>query len=104
MSVEENEMFTLLAAHADAIDNALQSKEKNFDTRMLYLGHLAMCARIFKIIYRCEDVGDLEKIHRIEQASFRLATPPTSAGSSIKATWCPLSVAVLKYIDTRKAS
>lgn len=83
MSVEENEIFTLLAAHADAIDTALESKENNFDMRVLYLGHLAMCARIFKIIYQCEDVRDLERIYRIEQSSFRLATPPTLEGSII---------------------
>lgn len=88
-----------LAEHTQILHLALEGEQlKDFDERLLYTGHLAMCARLFKIVYLNQPIEELETVFRIESSSYGYATPNDERGSIVKESWGYLRNAVAKYI------
>lgn len=96
MSHINGTILNLLIEHIEACHDALESEEKNFDTRVNYLGHLAMCSRILKDLYR-KQYGELQKIVRVENFAFKMAPPRTRHGDNMKSTWLSLAHALDEF-------
>jgi len=87
-----------LADYSATIDLALKGKDLDVDDRLWYLGHLAMCARIFKSVYLDEPVESLEQIHRIESASFRIGARNDERGAIARDAWELFSSTLQSYV------
>ncbi len=77
-----------LADLADVLDLALEGPHlTNLDERMIYLGHLAQCARMFKVIYLDQPVSDFEVLFNIESTTYGPFTPNNAVGTITKEAW-----------------
>jgi hypothetical protein len=77
---------------------ALEGNGLSFDDRLRYLGHLAMCARLFKAVMLDEPVEFMEECISIENRSFGYATPRDERGVIAKESWSVLSPVLEQYI------
>ena len=98
MNEERESLLIHLADYADILHRALEGKDGNFDERLIYLGHLAMCARIFKSIYLDEPLSELETFLKIETGSYKFGTPKNEKGSIAKEAWDIFSKFLSGYI------
>lgn len=99
MNATQHQVLLRIADHADVMHLALEGGNMSFDDRLRYLGHLAMCARLFKIILLEESTDLLETCVSIENSSFGFATPRDERGSIAKES-CGLLLPVLEqYIE-----
>lgn len=78
---------------------ALKGSDMSFDDHLRYLGHLAMCARLFKIILLEESTDLLETCVSIENSSFGFATPRDERGRIAKESWDLLLPVLEQYIE-----
>jgi len=88
-----------LAEYADVLHLALEGKDRNFDERLIYLGHLAMCARIFKSVCLGEPLSELETFLKIEAGAYKIGTPKNEKGSITKEAWDSFSQILSNYIS-----
>ncbi len=96
--VTENLLLNL-ADHAQILHLALEGPNfRNFDQRLIYLGHLAMCARFFKIVYLRHPRDELEMIFEIEKKSYAFGMPNDERSAIVKESWENLQDALNKYI------
>ena len=102
MDLSRHNLLLNLADYTDTLHLALEGKDLNVDERLTYLGHLAMCARIFKSVYLDEPVELLEQILRIESASFRFGTPNNERGAIASEAWGVFSNILESYVTARK--
>lgn len=91
-----------LADYTATIDLALEGKDLDFDERLWYLGHLAMCGRVFKSVYLDEHVESLERILKIEDASFTIGARNNERGAIAKEAWELFSNTLQLYVRARK--
>lgn len=87
-----------LADHTEVIHQALEGKNLTFEDRMIYLGHLAMCARIFKAVYLGESSRQVLAFIRIEQSAFKLGTPSDERGIIARQSWTILKPLLEQYL------
>src|SRR5437016_2716752 len=97
-----HDLLISLADYTAAIHLALEGKDLSTDERLTYLGHLAMCARVFKSVYLEESVDSLEQILKIEDASFKFGTPNNERGTIAKEAWGLFSNTLQMYVRARK--
>ncbi len=87
-----------LADYTNAIHIVFEGRDHNFDERLVYLGHLAMCARIFKSVYLGESAESLEVYLKIENGSFKFGTPRNELGARAREAWGIFSAIYQSYI------
>lgn len=87
-----------LADYTKTIDFALEGENLDYDERLFYLGHLAMCARIFKSIYLNEHTN-LGTLIKLETYSYKLWTPRNERGDITKEAWSLFSDYLTIYIS-----
>ena len=94
-----------LADQVEVLHLALEGKNlTNPDERMIYLGHLAQCARLFKVIYLDQPASEIKVIFDIESMSYGIATPNNERGLIVKEAWDVFSPILLSFIDSRMAT
>ncbi len=98
MNTAKDELLLQLADYTGTIHLALEGKNVRPDHSMIYLGHLAMCARIFKSVYLGEPVNEVLRFVRIEQSAFKFGTPSTERGALTKEAWGIFEPFVLSYL------
>jgi hypothetical protein len=87
-----------LADYTQTIEFALEGDNLDFDERLFYLGHLAMCARLFKSIYLNEH-HDLGTMIKLESNSYKLGTPRNERGDIAKEAWALFADYLNVYIS-----
>lgn len=87
-----------LADYSQIIDLALKGENLDFDERLFYLGHLAMCARIFKSIYLNEHTN-LGALIKLETYSYKLGTPRNERSDIAKEAWALFANYLNVYIS-----
>lgn len=98
MTAEKEELLLTLADHADTMHLALEGSSEN-DTRF-NLGHLAMCARIFKSVFLTEPSSEVLKFVALENTSFRLGTPSDERGVIAKESWAIVEPSLKDFVGT----
>ena len=88
-----------LADYAQIMDLALEGQDLDFDERLFYLGHLAMCARLFKSIYLNEQHDSLRSLIKLESYSYMFGTPRNEKGDLAKEAWTLFSNYLQVYIS-----
>jgi len=91
-----------LADYTAIIDLALEGKDLDMDDRLWYLGHLAMCGRVFKSVYLDEPIEPLEQILYIENASFTIGARNDERGAISRDAWRVFSPMLESYIAAIK--
>lgn len=99
MRPEKETLLICLSNHTEVMHQALESKNLHSGVRMIFLGHLAMCARIFKSICLDESREFVDRIIHIEDSSFGLGTPNNQHGLLARESWSLLQPALLAYLD-----
>ncbi len=89
-----------LADYIQTIHFALEGENLDFDERLFYLGHLAMCARLFKSIYLNEH-PDLGTLIKLESYSYKQGTPRNERGDKAKEAWALFANYLNLYISAR---
>ena len=88
-----------LSDHTQVMHLALESPNLPFEERLIYLGHLGMCARLFRSICLNDPLDSMEPIIRIEQSSFRYGTPSDQRGNLAKQSWALFESSLLRYLN-----
>lgn len=101
MSPEKESILISLSDHAEVMHQALEGGDLPFEERMIYLGHLGMCSRLFKGICLDDPRGLIDPFIRIEQSSFRLGTPSDQRGLIARESWFLLEPVLLHYLDNQ---
>ena len=99
MTPEKEELLLTLADHTDTMHLALEGASQN--DRLIYLGHLAMCARIFKSISLDEPSNDVLKFVSLENSSFTLGTPNDERGAISKESWAIVERNLKEFLGNR---
>src|SRR5947208_2024542 len=94
----KHSLLLSLADYTATIHLALERNDLDFDDRLWYLGHLAMCGRVFKSAYLDEPVESLEQILRIESASFTMGARNDERGAIARDAWELFSSTLQFYI------
>ncbi|MGF1690703.1 hypothetical protein [Photobacterium kagoshimensis] len=76
-----------LADLTEVLHLALEGNDVDASHREIYLGHLAMCARLFKIIQLNQGNQEFNRILNLEARVYRLATPNDDRGKIVKEAW-----------------
>ncbi len=100
MNPDKENLLLHLSDHTGTIDLALEGASSN--DKMIYLGHLAMCARLFRFLYLDEPMEALE-ISRLEDSAFRLGTPSDERGMIAKESWAIIRSLLLPYLGQADA-
>lgn len=87
-----------LADYTQTIEFALEGDNLDFDERLFYHGHLAMCTRLFKSIYLNEH-HDLGTLIKLESNSYKLGTPRNERGDIAKEAWALFADYLNVYIS-----
>ena len=98
MDALKHNLLLNLADYTDVVHLALEGKDLDFDDRIWYLGHLAMCGRIFKSVYLDEPVENLEQFLRIENASFTIGARHDERGAIARDAWRQFAPMLTSYI------
>lgn len=93
-----DEFLFELARYTQALDEATET-ETEFDNRMHHLGHLAMAARMFKVILLEQPVSILDQIYRIESKAFSFVKLPGPSAASTQEAWQVLGPRLRTFID-----
>jgi hypothetical protein len=101
MNELKHNLLLHLADHTQVMDLAFEGNDLDFDERLRYLGHLAMCARFFKSIYLDEATESLETYFSVEHSSFRF-NPIDERGAIAKESWNELSKILQHYMVALK--
>ena len=72
---------------------------KDTSRREFYLGLLAHCARLFRIIQLNQSAKELNKILKINSVSINLGVTNDDAGKSLKKCWMETSAAIQEYME-----
>jgi hypothetical protein len=97
--ITENLLLNL-AEHSQILHLALEDQGlKSFDERLTYLGHLAMCARIFKTVYLQHSKLELEKIWQVEKNSYRFGLPNDERGDIVRESWNNLNKSIELFLN-----
>jgi hypothetical protein len=99
MRSEKESVLISLSDHTEVIHQALEGKNLSFEERMIYLGHLGMCARLFKAVCLGESRELIDPLIRIEQSSFRLGTPSDQRGLIARESWSLLEPVLIRYLN-----
>lgn len=91
-----------LADYTELLHLALEGKGISADDRQIYLGHLAMCARIFKVVYLSQQISELETIIKIEDGAYLFGTPNNERGELVKDGWNVFLPFLNAYISNAK--
>lgn len=102
MNPAKETLLLHLADYTETIHLALEGSNVHADHRMIYLGHLAMCARIFKSVYLGEAADIVMQFVRIEHLAFRFGTPNTERGAITKEAWSIFEPILLSYLTPTK--
>jgi hypothetical protein len=101
MRPEKESVLISLSDHTEVMHQALEGKNLPFEERMIYLGHLGMCARLFKGVCLDESRELIDPLIRIEQSSFRLGTPSDQRGLIARESWSLLEPILLRYLNNQ---
>jgi len=94
--LKENLLLNL-ADYTDMMHEAFEGKDLTQDERLIYLGHLAMCARMFKAV--CLDEPDLLiRFVGIENSSYKFGTPNNQRGAIAREAWRIVEQLLRTYI------
>lgn len=100
--VTNAELCLELAKYTKLVDEVLEDRTlTDFDNRLYFIGHLAMCARLFEIIHLDLPTERLVAIYRIETSSYGAACPSTDAGAKLKTAWSNFATFLRRYIESR---
>jgi len=99
--MKKHDLLLNLADYTNLLHLALEGDDVPTNDRMIYLGHLAMCARIFKTIYLEEAVNELDIYLSIENGAYLIGTPNNERGVLTKEAWNTFSPMLKKYIETK---
>jgi hypothetical protein len=95
-----DEFLLELARYTQVLGEAFEH-ETEFDNRYHHLGHLAMAARMFKILHLEEPVSALDQIYRIESKAYSFVKLPGPSAASAREAWQRLAVNLQAFIDER---
>lgn len=98
MNALQKQVLLSIADHANVMHLALEGKDLSFDDRLRYLGHLAMCARLFKTVILQESNELMETCVSIENSAFRYATPNDERGRISRESWVILLPVLQQYM------
>jgi hypothetical protein len=93
-----DELLTELAYYTQVLHEATEH-ETELDNRHHHLGHLAMAARMFKILHLRQPVSALEQIYRIESKAYSFVKLPGPSATSALEAWQRLSPSLRAFID-----
>ncbi len=96
-----DELTIVLAEYTQVIHDALEH-ETDHENRPHYLGHLAMCARMFKILHLDQPIRELEQIHRIESQSHIMVRLPGEVAAATRDAWQAFAPKLRVFIDQRR--
>jgi hypothetical protein len=100
-SVTKDQLFLELAQFTEKVHDVLEDRDlKDFDDRLYYLGHLAMCARFFMIIHLGKPMNELLAIYKLESMSYGAASRPGEKGTLLKQAWLRFSETLRKDIES----
>lgn len=103
--VAMNQLYLELAHYTEQVHHALEDRDlKSFDDRMYYLGHLAMCARLFMMIHLGKPMDDLQELYKLESMSYGAASRPGERGAVVKQAWLHFSETLSQYIESNDQS
>lgn len=88
-----------LADLTEVIHLALERRDLNINQREFYLGRLAMCARLFKVIQLDQSAQELNQILKIEVACYRFYMPNDEVGKLVKLAWEQVSPIFQTYSE-----
>jgi len=91
-----------LAMFTEMLNLILEGHDINITHREFYVGRLAMCARLFKIIQLNQSAKELTRILKIESMSITLGMPNDDAGKSLKKCWIETSAAIQEYMEVNQ--
>ena len=94
----KEELLLGIAHYTQVLHDAME-QEKEFENRPHHLGHLAMAARMFKILHLGQPVGDLEQIYRIESKAFSFGQLPGPVAAATNSAWQKLGPSLRTFID-----
>lgn len=96
-----NELCVELAQYTAHVNQILEDKElQDFDDRLYYLGHLAMCARLFMIIHLGKPADELLEIYKVESNSYGAAGLRCGKrGEDAKQAWLRFAKVLKEYIE-----
>ncbi len=95
MNSDKENLLLHLADHTGTMDLALEGANPN--DKMIYLGHLAMCARLFRSLHLGE-TSEVLQIARVEDSAFRLGTPSDERGMIAKESWAAVRALLDSYL------
>ncbi len=101
MRRDKESILVSISDHAEVMNHALEGKNLPFEERMIYLGHLGMCARLLKAVCLDETRELIDPLIRIEQLSFRLGTPRDQRGMIARESWSLLEPVLLRYLNNQ---
>jgi hypothetical protein len=101
MRQEKESLLICLADHTEVMHQAHEGKNLPFEERMIYLGHLGMCARLFKAICLDEPRAIIDPSIRIEQSSFRLGTSTDQRGLIARESWYLFEPVLLRFLNNQ---
>lgn len=93
------EDLLLEIAHYTQVLHDAMEQEKEFDNRPHHLGHLAMAARMFKILHLGQPVSDLEQIYRIKSKAFTFVKLPSPSAAATRDAWQRLAPSLQQLIE-----
>lgn len=79
----KDQLLLELARYTQVLHEALEN-ETDHENRWHHLGHLAMAARMFKILVLGQPVGDMEQIYRIESKAFKFVKLPGPSAATTR--------------------
>lgn len=95
----KEDALNTLAMFIEKLNLILEEHDISITHREFYVGRLAMCARLFKIIQLNQSAKELSRILKIESLSITLGMPNDDAGKSLKKCWAETSSAIQKHVE-----
>lgn len=80
MNQEKSWALTNLSDFTGLLDQVLEGGDLSFDDSLFYLGHLATCARLFRVVVLDEASEELMQLIHLESKIFTTASRPDERG------------------------
>lgn len=100
MNQEKSWVLTNLSDFTGLLDQALEGEGLSFDDRLFYLGHLATCARLFRVVVLDEPSEELLQLIHLESKIFTTASRSDERGAIVKEAWLQVQPILQRYAST----
>lgn len=100
MNQEKSWVLINLSDFTGLLDQALEGEDLSFDDRLFYLGHLATCARLFRVVVLDEPSEELMQLIHLESKIFTTASRPDERGAIVKEAWLQVQPILQRYAST----